>query len=114
MNIEILREFCLAIPGTTEDVKWGTLCFMVEDKIFIMINLEEGSRFSIKCDVEDFEVLTEHPAISQAYHLAKRHWIQVEHFEEFDDEKIKQLILQSRKLVLAKLSKKVQEHYAHL
>ncbi|MBC7417035.1 MAG: MmcQ/YjbR family DNA-binding protein [Pedobacter sp.] len=113
MNIETLRDFCLDLPGTTEDVKWGTLCFMIEDKIFIMINLEEGSRFSIKCDVEDFEALTGHPAINQAYHLAKRHWIQVEHFEEFDDKRIKQLILQSRKLVLDKLSKKVQGKYAH-
>ncbi|MGY3055348.1 putative DNA-binding protein (MmcQ/YjbR family) [Pedobacter sp. UYEF25] len=114
MNIETLREFCLRIPGTTEGMKWGTLCFMVEDKIFIIINLEGGSSFSVKCEVENFESLTEHPGISQAYHLAKRHWIQVQHFEEFDDKRTEQLILHSRKLVLAKLSKKVQQHYAGL
>lgn len=114
MNVETLREFCLTLAGTTEDVKWGNLCFMIEQKIFIIIDLEEGNRFSIKCDVEDFDALTEHPAINQAYHLAKRHWIQVEHFEDFNDETIRELILKSRELVLAKLSKKLQEKYADL
>lgn len=111
MHIEALRDFCLALPYITEDVKWGNLCFMIEEKIFIIISLEGKNQFAVKCDVENFDALTENPAINQAYHLAKRHWIQVENFDNFPDDQIKDLIIRSRQLVLAKLPKKVQQKY---
>ncbi len=114
MNIETLRIFCLGLAGTTEDIKWGNLCFMIENKIFIIIPLEAENKISVKCDVEDFANLTAHPAINQAYHLAKRHWIQVEQFENFGDQQIKELIEKSRQLVLKKLPKKLQAKYQNL
>lgn len=111
MNIETLRDFCLILPGVTEDIKWGNLCFLIEEKIFIIISLEGDNLFSVKCDLEDFDSLTEHPAINQAYHLAKRHWIQVEGFEAFPDASIKDLVSKSYQLVLRKLPLKTQQKY---
>lgn len=111
MNIEELREFCLSLDGSEEEIKWGTLCFIIEKKIFILISLDDDNRFSVKCDVEEFEMLTIHPSINQAYHLAKRHWIQVENFDDFADDAIRDLVKKSRKLVIDKLPKYIQQKY---
>lgn len=111
MNIESFREYCLSLPGTTEEMKWGVLCFMVEKKIFVITAIDEGNRFSLKCNPEEFDELTARDGIAQAYHLAKRHWIQVENFDAMSREEIKQRVQESRKLVLQKLPKNVQAKY---
>ena len=41
MNIEQLRKYCLAFPGATEDVKWGSdLCFSVGAKMFAVTGVD--------------------------------------------------------------------------
>lgn len=112
MNIESFREYCLSLPGTTEGMKWDHLCFMIEEKIYIIIAIDEGCRFSIKCNPEDFDELTARDGISQAYHLAKRQWIMVENLEVFNDQELKARVADSRAMVLAKLPKKTQAKYS--
>ncbi|MBY0543208.1 MAG: MmcQ/YjbR family DNA-binding protein [Sphingobacteriaceae bacterium] len=111
MDIETFREYCLSLPGTTEGMKWDHLCFMIEEKIFVIIAIDEGNRFSTKCTPEEFEELTARDGITQAYHLAKRQWVQVADLEVLNDMELKKRITTSRALVLAKLPKKVQEKY---
>ena len=111
MDIETFREYCLSLPGTTEGMKWDHLCFMIEEKIFVIIAIDEGNRFSTKCTPEEFEELTARDGITQAYHLAKRQWVQVADLEVLNDLELKKRITTSRALVLAKLPKKVQEKY---
>jgi len=111
MDIESFREYCLNLPGTTEGMKWDHLCFMIEEKIYVIIAIEEGTRFSIKCNPDDFDVLTSRYGIKQAFHLAKRQWIQVESLDVLIDAELKSLVAQSRALVLAKLPKKTQAKY---
>jgi len=111
MNIEAFREFCLSLPGTTEGMKWDHLCFMIEEKIFVIVAIDDGNRFSIKCNPEDFDELTARDGIQQAYHLAKRQWVQIADLEVLNDRELKQMVETSRALVLAKLPKKVQEKY---
>jgi len=111
MDIESFREYCLSLPGTTEGMKWDHLCFMIEEKIYIIIAIEEGSRFSIKCNPDDFDELTARDGITQAYHLAKRQWIMVEHLEVFNDQELKSRVADSRAMVLAKLPKRTQAKY---
>lgn len=111
MDIESFREYCLSLPGTTEGMKWDHLCFMIEEKIYIIIAIEEGSRFSIKCNPDDFDELTARDGIAQAYHLAKRQWIMVEHLEVFNDQELKSRVADSRAMVLAKLPKRTQAKY---
>lgn len=111
MDVETFREYCLSLPGTTEGMKWDHLCFMIEDKIFVIIAIEEGNRFSTKCTPEEFDELTARDGIEQAYHMAKKQWVQIANLEVLNDMELKKRIITSRALVLAKLPKKVQEKY---
>lgn len=111
MDVETFREYCLSLPGTTEGMKWDHLCFMIEEKIFVIIAIDEGNRFSTKCSPEEFDELTARDGIEQAYHLAKKQWVQIADLEVLNDEELKKRIETSRALVLAKLPKKVQEKY---
>ena len=111
MDIEMLREYCLSLPGTTEDLKWGEhLCFMIHDKIYLINSLDEG-RVSFKCEPDEFEELTARDGIQQAAHLAKRQWISIESPDVLPDKELKERIAQSRQLVLSKLPKKIQQLY---
>ncbi|RZJ81480.1 MAG: hypothetical protein EOO47_04105 [Flavobacterium sp.] len=111
MDIESFREYCLSLPGTTEGMKWGHLCFMIEEKIFVIIAIDEGNSFSTKCNPEEFDELTARDGIKQAFHMAKRQWVQIENLEVLNDRELSERIKTSRALVLAKLPKKIQEKY---
>ncbi len=112
MDIELLRDYCLSLKGTTEDIKWGEhLCFMVENKIFLLYCLEPPHNINLKIDPEDFDNAVARPGIKQAFHMAKRHWISVENFDVLTEKELKEFILNSRLLVLSKLSKKIQAAY---
>ena len=84
---------------------------MIEEKIFVIIALDDGNRFSTKCTPDEFDELTARDGITQAYHLAKRQWVQVADLEVLNDLELKKRITTSRALVLAKLPKKIQEKY---
>lgn len=112
MDIEHFRAYCLSLPGTTEGIKWDHLCFMIEEKIFVIVNLEDNCRFSIKCNPDDFDELTARHGITQAYHMAKRQWIQIENLQVLGAVELKKRITESRALVMAKLHKKLQAKYA--
>ena len=111
MDVETFRAYCLSLPGTTEGMKWDHLCFMIEEKIFVIIAIDEGNRFSTKCSPEEFDELTARDGIQQAFHMAKRQWVQIEDLEVLSDMELKKRITTSRALVLVKLPKKVQEKY---
>jgi predicted DNA-binding protein (MmcQ/YjbR family) len=111
MDIETFREYCLSLPGTTEGMKWDHLCFMIEEKIFVIIAIDEGNRFSTKCTPEEFDELTARDGIQQAFHMAKRQWVQVADLNVLNETELKKRIETSRTLVLDKLPKKVREKY---
>ncbi len=111
MNIESFREYCLSLPGTTEGMKWEHLCFMIEEKIFVIIAIDEGNSFSTKCTPDEFDELVAHDGIKQAHHMAKRQWVHIDNLEILNDVDLKKRVETSRALVLAKLPKKIQEKY---
>lgn len=114
MDIEMLRAYCLSLPGTTEEIKWeDNLCFMIEKKIFLMNSLSSGS-LALKCDPEEFEELTARDGIKQAGHLARGQWIGIADLEVMPDAELKKRIALSRTLVLQKLPKKIREIYTAL
>ncbi len=112
MDIEQFRNYCLSLPGTTEDMKWEHLCFLVENKIFIIISLEAGNSFSTKCSPEEFDELVAKDGIRQAWHMAKRQWVMVDRLDILPDHLLKKRVEDSRALVIAKLPKKVQAKYS--
>ncbi|MPR36428.1 MmcQ/YjbR family DNA-binding protein [Salmonirosea aquatica] len=78
MNLEQLRDFCLALPGTTEAMPFGeeTLVFKVKDKIFLLTSLDaEKLSFNVKCEPEKAQELRErYPFVQPGYHMNKKHW----------------------------------------
>lgn len=111
MDIEMFREYCLSLPGTTEEVKWGdNLCFMIEKKIFVISSLDNGT-VALKCNPEEFEELIARDGISQAYHMAKGQWIGLADLDVLPVAEFKMRIAASRKLVWSKLPKKIREKY---
>jgi predicted DNA-binding protein (MmcQ/YjbR family) len=111
MDIETFREFCLSLPGTTEGMKWEHLCFMVDEKIFVIIAIDEGNSFSTKCTSEEFDELTARHGIKQAPHMAKKQWVYIENLEVLNNQELMERVRTSRALVIAKFSKKKQELY---
>lgn len=111
MNIESVREFCLLLPHTTEDVKWGndlTLC--IGGKMFTVLNLaeEQQTAVSFKCTPEKFAELIEKEGIIPAHYVARYHWVTLEKFDALEETELKDLIKKSYEMVLAKLPKKVK------
>ena len=55
MNIEEIRDYCLAKPGVTEGFPFNdtALVFKVAGKMFALLDLSEDNRgISLKCDPE--------------------------------------------------------------
>ncbi|PST81916.1 hypothetical protein C7T94_17125 [Pedobacter yulinensis] len=112
MDIESFRDFCLSLPGTTEDVKWGDhLCFLVENKIFLMCSLQAPHSFSFKIEPEAFDILVQRAGVSQAPYSAKRQWALAHSLEVFNEAELKAHVANSRSLVISKLTKKLQAKY---
>jgi predicted DNA-binding protein (MmcQ/YjbR family) len=77
MNVEELRDYCLAKPAVTEGFPFGeeTLVFKVAGKLFLLIGLEQADRFNVKCDPELAAELRErHPEVQPGYHMNKKMW----------------------------------------
>ena len=109
MNIEQLREFCLSLPHTTEDVKWGNdLCFSVGAKMFCVTGADSTGGVSFKCTPEKFAELTERPGIVPAAYVARYHWVTVEDSDALPKNELKDLIKNSYNLVYQKLPKGVR------
>ena len=111
MNIEQLRKFCLAFPGTTEDVKWGNdLCFSVGKKMFAVTGVEtQADGISFKCTPEKFAELVERDGIMPAHYVARYHWVTVTDPNAVTPAELKDLIGKSYQLVFDKLPPKVKK-----
>lgn len=113
MDIESFRTYCIGLKGSTEDIKWeDQLCFMVEQKIYVMCSLGAPHSFSFKVSPEDFDQLVARNGLKQAPYLARGQWVFSASLEVLPDEELKQRIAESRELILSKLSKKVREKYS--
>jgi len=75
MNIEEIREYCLAKPGVTESFPFNetALVFKVAGKMFALLDLSEDSRgISLKCDPElAIELRDQHIEVTPAWHFNK-------------------------------------------
>ncbi len=107
MTLERLRQFCRALPGVTEDVKWGTdLCFSVSGKMFVVTNLEPPHSIAFKCTPEEFGELVERPGIIPAPYMARNMWVQEEELGgPLERSELERLVKTSYELVVAKLPK---------
>jgi predicted DNA-binding protein (MmcQ/YjbR family) len=111
VNIEKLRQICIAMPGTTEQVQWGAdLVFKVGGKMFAVAATEPAAshRLAFKCSDETFSELLEVEGITPAPYLARAKWVALERFDALSDREIQERVTEAYDLVLAKLSRKAQ------
>jgi predicted DNA-binding protein (MmcQ/YjbR family) len=110
MEIDWLREFCLSLAHTTEQIQWGDhLVFKVGGKMYAVAALEPvGNYISLKSSPEDFAALTERPGIIPAPYLARAKWIAIEQEESVSRSELKQLLAEAHRLVLAALPKRAR------
>jgi predicted DNA-binding protein (MmcQ/YjbR family) len=78
MNLEEIREYCLAKAAVTESLPFNdtALVFKVMGKMFAVLDLSDDSRgLTLKCDPDRaIELREQHPEVTPAYHFNKQHW----------------------------------------
>ncbi len=77
LNIEEFRDFCLALPSTTESTPFDldTLVFKVGGKIFALTSIATFSSVNLKCDPETaVQLREEFNYVLPGFHMNKKHW----------------------------------------
>lgn len=118
MNIEEIREFCLALKGVDESFPFDdkTLVFKVMGKMFCLCGLENNpASCNVKCDPEKaIELREEYTGVNPGYHMSNKHWNTIVFDGSFDDELGKQWITDSYDLVVSSLTKKLKQELSSL
>lgn len=114
MDIEIVREYCLAKKGTEECLPFDefSLVIKVMGKMFILIDLEGTNMICVKCDPEyALELREQYHSIEGAYHFNKKYWNQIILDGDANEKLIKKLIDHSYEEVIKKFTKKLRAEY---
>ena len=117
MDIETIRDYCLAKKGTTEGFPFGEdiLVFKVMGKMTACIWLGQPDLITLKCDPEyAIELRERYPGIEGAYHFNKKYWNQVSLKGDIDDKLILSLIDHSYEEVIKKFTRKLKQEYNEL
>jgi len=103
MNVDSIREFCLAFPHATENLQWGDdLCFKIGGKIFAIVSLDD-SRLCLKCTPEIFAELIELEDIHPAPYVGRYKWAMLDRLDAVRGDELRELIRQSYEMVAAKV-----------
>ena len=111
MDIEDIRKMCKALPGVTEDIKWGNdLVFSVGAKMFCVAGLEQSpTTASFKVKDEEFDEMCNRPGFKPAPYVAKYKWVWMDDINKLNKTEWKHYVKQSYELVKEKLSAKVRK-----
>jgi predicted DNA-binding protein (MmcQ/YjbR family) len=109
MTNDAIREFCISLPMTTEEVQWEEhLLFKIGGKMFAIIQLG-GHRCNLKTTPEKYAELVELADIAPSSHNMWRYqWVTTETLTALPDAGFRELLTESYNLVRTSLSKKVQ------
>ena len=109
--LEIVREFCLSLPGVTEKVQWEEdLLFCIGGKMFAVTPLNHigPTRLSFKAAPEIFAELTERQGFIPAPYLARAQWVALTEWDALPPDELRQHLSAAYELILAKLPKKTR------
>ncbi len=113
MNRTEFNAFCASQKATTHVVQWGNAdVWKVGGKVFAICGWADGrDAFTFKVTPLAFEVLGEERGIRPAPYLASRgmKWLQVFEENAMSDQSLREHIMVSYDLVVAKLTKKQRE-----
>ena len=106
----MIREHCLSLPHTTEQIQWGNhLLFKIGGKMYAITSVDDPSgKITFKVPEEEFDDLVEREGIGQAAYLAKRKWISIENEATMPRAELRQRLTRSYELVKSGLPKKAQ------
>ena len=111
MTLESYRKYCLSKKGVKETFPFGeeVLVFKVLGKMFALSGVEQFESVNLKVDPErGAELREQYPAVQEAYHMSKIHWITVMIDGTIPDKLLKEWIDTSYDLVVAGMPKKEQ------
>ncbi len=114
MNIEMFRDFCLSLKGTTEEFPFdeSTLVFKVGGKIFALTDIDLFNSVNLKCDPETaIELRERYSSVLPGYHMNKKHWNTVLTDGSIPDNLILEWVKDSYELVLSGLPEKKRRNY---
>jgi predicted DNA-binding protein (MmcQ/YjbR family) len=117
MNIEFFRDYCIGKKGVTEEFPFGeeTLVFKVMGKMFALTHIDSFSSINLKCNPEKaLELREQYACVKPGYHMNKNHWNTVMIDGSVSDKLIKEWVDDSYHLVVASLTKKLQQELAAL
>lgn len=116
MNIEEIREYCIAKKGVTESFPFDDtgLVFKVMDKMFGLLALE-SHRLSLKnLPDKNMELRAEYSSIIPGYHFNKQHWNTIELDGSIPVKLLQEMIDESYNLVVQKLTRKQKDELEKL
>ena len=101
----------MALPGTTEDVKWGhDLVFSIGGKMFCVVGLNQSpTSASFKVLEEEFEEVSMREGFKPAPYVAKYKWVLVEDINTLSAKEWQHYASQSYTLVKNKLAPKIKK-----
>lgn len=109
MNIEEYRTHCLSKRGVAEEFPFGeeTMVFKVRGKMFSLAGVDPFERISVKVVPETgVELREKYDSVVPAYHMNKKHWVNVIMDGSIPDRLVKEWIDNSYELVVAGLTVK--------
>ncbi len=113
MNIEELREYCIAKPYVEETFPFDeeTLVFKVMGKAFLLTGISgHPLRFNVKCNPEyAIELREKYNYVLPGYHMNKQHWNTIVCEGSANKKLLKQWIDDSYQLIVDSLPKKMRE-----
>ena len=111
MTLESYRKYCLGKKGVTEGLPFGpeVLVFKVMGKMFALSGVEDFESINLKVDPDKgAELRDQYPAVQEAYHMSKKHWITVMMDGTLPDKLVREWIDTSYDLVVSGLPRKDQ------
>lgn len=110
MDIDWVRDHCLALAHTTEKIQWeDDLVFKVGGKMYAVVALEPGGHWiSFKCSDEDFASLTERPGVVPAPYLARARWVALETGDALSRDELAESLRRAHALIFARLPRKTR------
>lgn len=116
MNVETIRDYCLAKAGVTESFPFGgdALVFKVGSKMFALLSTEsQPTTLNLKCDPEwAVQLREEHDAVMPGFHMNKTHWNTITISGRVRTSDVHEWIDHSYELVRKSLPKAVQAELA--
>lgn len=112
MNQDAFNAYCSSFAHTTHVVQWGGAdVWKIGGKVFAVGGWTKNDTFGVTFKTSDiaYEVLRDHPGCRPAPYLASRGMKWIQRFEDgLPDDALREHLADSYRLVVAKLTKKLQ------